>query len=581
MKSLLLATAFLLSCLTVARAQQEADEKYLSIYASLQQVENQTETGNPRQVLGTLTEVHAQLETFQKVYPDWNPAIISFRLEDTGRKIAAVKARLQAAIPLEPLPATTEVVPAQPEASPAAEQALRAQLRAAQSENQTLQAKLKEALSSQPAAADASELARAQEIIRGLMKENDLMKASGVAEKNPDTVSALRQQLAAVQARLTAEQSRAEKLVAENTSLQHDLKHAGNSDAMEVLRSQNERLKAQLATLQSTSKAASTAGDQTAQLQAANAQIATLQSSVAQLTSERDALGNQVKQLSSELDALTALNYEKRLRDLTAQRDDLARQLAASKQKKSRKNADSEEVQTLRARLAVAESQPSPFTPEELALFRQEAPKPEPVSTKRSIAELPSGSAELVASAQRHFSNHEFDAAEADYAKILEHDQNNGLALANLATIELQENKLAQAEKHITAAVAQSPNDIYNLSTLGYLRFLQEKYDDALDVLSRAAKLDPNNPDVQNYLGVTLSHKGLRKQAEAALRKAIEINPNFAAAHNNLAVVYLNQTPPSPYLARWHYQKAIAAGQPRNPDFEKLLADQGTPVEAP
>jgi Flp pilus assembly protein TadD len=187
----------------------------------------------------------------------------------------------------------------------------------------------------------------------------------------------------------------------------------------------------------------------------------------------------------------------------------------------------------------------------------------------------------LVASAQRHFSNHEFDAAEADYAKILEHDQNNGLALANLATIELQENKLAQAEKHITAAVAQSPNDIYNLSTLGYLRFLQEKYDDALDVLSRAAKLDPNNPDVQNYLGVTLSHKGLRKQAEAALRKAIEINPNFAAAHNNLAVVYLNQTPPSPYLARWHYQKAIAAGQPRNPDFEKLLADQGTPVEAP
>jgi len=41
--------------------------------------------------------------------------------------------------------------------------------------------------------------------------------------------------------------------------------------------------------------------------------------------------------------------------------------------------------------------------------------------------------------------------------------------LANLATIELQENKLADAEKHITAALAESPNDAYNLSTLGYL----------------------------------------------------------------------------------------------------------------
>jgi tetratricopeptide (TPR) repeat protein len=125
----------------------------------------------------------------------------------------------------------------------------------------------------------------------------------------------------------------------------------------------------------------------------------------------------------------------------------------------------------------------------------------------------------------------------------------------------------------------QSPEDAYNLSTLGYLKFREEKYDDALDVLSHAAKVDPNNPEIQNYLGVTLSHKGLRVQAETALRKAIQINPLYAPAHNNLAVVYLNQTPPMPLLARWHYQKAVAAGQPRNPDLEKLLADKGAPVD--
>ena len=59
--------------------------------------------------------------------------------------------------------------------------------------------------------------------------------------------------------------------------------------------------------------------------------------------------------------------------------------------------------------------------------------------------------------------------------------------------------------------------------------------------------MDPNNPEIQNYLGVTLSHKGLRVQAETALRKAIQINPLYAPAHNNLAVVYLNQTPPMPH----------------------------------
>ncbi|HEX7655096.1 MAG TPA: tetratricopeptide repeat protein, partial [Verrucomicrobiae bacterium] len=162
--------------------------------------------------------------------------------------------------------------------------------------------------------------------------------------------------------------------------------------------------------------------------------------------------------------------------------------------------------------------------------------------------------------------------------KILERDENNGLALANLATIEMQEGKLDLAEKHITAAVAQSPDDAYNLSTLGFLKFRQDKYDEALDALSRAAKLDPNNPEIQNYLGVTLSHKGQRVPAETALRKSIALSPNYAPAHNNLAVIYLTQTPPMPQLARWHYQKALDAGQPHNPELEKMLADKGAPV---
>ncbi len=161
----------------------------------------------------------------------------------------------------------------------------------------------------------------------------------------------------------------------------------------------------------------------------------------------------------------------------------------------------------------------------------------------------------------------------------MQHDENNGLALANLATIELQQGKLDDADKHITAAVKQSPNDAYNLSILGYLKFRQEKYDDALDALSRAAKLSPQNPEIQNYLGVTLSHKGLRVQAETALRKAIQLDPNYGAAHNNLAVIYVSQQPPLVGLARWHYQKALDGGAPRNLELEKILDAKGEPGE--
>ena len=586
----------ILTCfLTVARAQQEADEKYIAIYGVVQQAETLADTGNPSQALASLKDAQAQLQQFQTVYPDWNPGIVKFRLDDLEKKIAAVQARLPAAF--EPVQTANASPNTQAPQSSAEQAAVQAQLQSAQAENQTLQAKLKEALSSQPTTIDSSELAKAQEMIRSLMKENDLLKANAALARNTNGASILHRQLADALDKYSTEHSRAEKLVSENAALQKDLKAGGNAGgntggdakAVNLLQSENDRLKTQLSALQSAANNATAADEEAAKLKAAHASIASLQSKVTVATLEKGALENKVKQLSTEVDDLRAANNDGRIRDLTEQRDELARQLADAGGKKSRKSDGkggdaqltelSNEMQTLRARLAVDEAKGVPYSPEELALFRETPPKPSTAETTHSIHELPSGTAELVASAQRHFSNHEYDEAEADYRKILERDQNNGLVLANLATIELQENKLAEAEKHITAAIVQSPDDPYNLSTLGFLKYRQEKFDDAFDALSRAAKLDPNNPEIQNYLGVTLSHKGLRVQAETALRKAIEINPSYAPAHNNLAVIYLNQTPPMPMLARWHYEKAVAAGQPRNADLEKLLADKGAPVD--
>ncbi len=605
MKLSWVAVVCLISLLPAARAQQEADEKYIAIYGVVQQAESQAETGEPQTALANLTEAQAQLQQFQKAYPDWNPAIINYRLEDLGKKIVALNARLAAATAPRPAaPAQAAQIQATPSARVSTEEEnLRAQLQSVQAENQALQARLKEALATQPAAIDSGELAKAQEQIRSLMKEKDLLKASAAVDKNTNGIASLRRQLAEALDQYSAAHARGEQLMADNAALQRDLQRVGpDAGALDLLRSQNDRLKSQLAALQAAAADATAAGELAAKLKSANLQIASLQTTVQSantkisslqttvtvVTLEKGALEKKVKQLAAELEALRAANFEGRIRDLTEQRDELTKELANAGRKNPRKNADAQlaqlaaltnEMQTLRARLAVAEAKPVPYSAEELALFRETAPQPNP--SKRSIHELPSGTAELVVSAQRHFANKEFDAAEADYQRILERDQNNGLVLANLATIELQEEKFADAEQHITAALAQSPDDAYNLSTLGYLKFRQEKYDEALDTLSRAAKLDPNNPEIQNYLGVTLSHKGLRVQAETALRKAIQLNPLYAPAHNNLAVVYLNQTPAMPMLARWHYQKAIAAGQPRNPDLERLLADKGAPVDVP
>ena len=601
---------FLVLMRSPARAQQGADDEYLVIYSQIQQADSLSSAGRPREALADFVEAQGELQKFQRVYPDWNPKIVDFRLSYLADKIAELTPQIPATNPPAatgqpaslPAASTPAVPPATGADFEARLQALQAQVQNLQANNTTLEIRLKEALAAQPAMVDPRELARAQEQVRSLMKENDLLKVSlargqggPVVLPGLDTnlVAQLRQALAEANSKLAEEAARADRLTQENQALQGRVQALlASPAAAEALREENALLKKQMAELraQATNPPVASAS---AELADARARISILQSNADVSLLERQALENRVRQLESgaKPPALTPRETENaaRIRELTQERDELLAKLGrANEELYGHKKQDAaaqiaeltDEVTVLRARLAVDESRAVPYTPEELALFKPSAPPvANPDAEKKSIKELPGGSATLVAEAQKYFADKQYDKAEDDYLQILRHDENNGLVLANLAAIEIQQNKLDDAEKHIQAALAQAPNDAYNLSLLGYLKYQQGKYDDALNALSHAARLDPQNPEIENYLGVTLSHKGLRQQAETALRKAVQLDPNYAAAHNNLAVIYISQQPPLPELARWHYEKALAAGQPHNPELEKLLAEKGAPVQ--
>ena len=600
--------------LPAARAQNGGpDDQYIIIYSLIQQADASESSDQTRQALAQYLQVQADLQKFGKIYPDWNPRIVNFRLNYLAEKIAQLTEKMPVATNAPP---ETAAVPAAPGAvSSTALADLQAQLGALHdqvqklsADNSTLQSKLHEALGAQPAAIDPRELARAQEVIRSLMKENDLLKVSlsqgktgpapGASGTAPAAADALRQaQLALAEAnqKLVEQTARADQLALENRALQSRVQTLlASPGAIEALREENEVLKKQIVDLKTVSPTSAETVRLNSELAGMQNQIAALQSAAQVASLEKSALENRVRQLQ-----ITAVNpapvpapgrddNEARLRALTQERDDLLAKLGEANQElygsrkqgaAARINVLTDEVNALRARLAVDEAQVIPYTPEELALFKSATPQlADRVAEKKSIGELPGGAAELVAEAQHYFSAGQYDKAGEDYQKILQHDQNNGLVLANLATIEMEQGRLDEAEKHIKDAVAQSPNDAYNLSVLGYLKFRQEKYDEALDALSRAAKLDPRNPEIENYLGVTLGHQGMRAQAETALRKAVQLDPNYGAAHNNLAVVYISQQPPLLELARWHYQKALDLGQPHNPELEQLLNAKGAPA---
>jgi hypothetical protein len=667
-----------------ARAQGPDDE-YVQIYSVIQEADALNSGGSLSQAMAKYLEAQAALQHFQKSYPDWNPRIFSYRVSYVKDKIAALSAKVP--LPPAPLAATTNRPPgARPEpdvvqpVAPLPSQevtalrnqlgALETQVRGMQADKQLLEAKLKEALAAQPAAMDPRELARAEERVKNLEKENDLLKVGLAQEKakatpgageakslaetqqalteankklaeqtqkfnglaqekkfleaklaqlapTPDNASALesaKKALAEANRQLAAQKDLAAKLTAEKDALQSRLKNpSSDSDTVAALRAENALLKKQAAE----AKTAAGSGSKSSlsrKLAEARAELAALESERDILRVEKLALANRLKQRDASAPGANAAaattvpvltntvvvtqtvtvtnivertaskaEVSARLKTLERERDDLQKKLnAATKELNHRKSQATAarvselegQLAGLKTRLEVYEARQVPFTAEELAVFNKPAPQPAEPAAAPAAKPAHRMSAEtiaLVRDAQHYFANHQLDKAEDAYTQVLRKDQDNVVALANLATIQMENNHLQAAETNILQALARASDDAYSLSILGYLRYRQHQYDAALDALGRAAKLDPQNAQVQNYLGITLAEKGLRGPAETAFRKAIQIEPNYSDAHVNLALIYVAQQPPAFELARWHYQRALTAGHAREPYLEKTL----------
>jgi Flp pilus assembly protein TadD len=592
---------FLVLCfgaITIAQGQG-LDDEYVQIYRLVQEADSLTSSA-PSQALAKYLDAQAALDRFHKGSPDWNPQIVKYRLSYLAKQIASLSAATTpptAAPGGEPKPQAATVASSNQTTPPADWQAqlngLKEQVRQTQSDKALLEAKLKEALAMRPAEADPGQFAKAEERIKTLEKENDLLRVSRENPAPAETINVkaleqARQSLAEANRQLDDRNERLSKLAIEKEALETRLKNSSSeTGGLTDLRTENQLLKKKLAEAQVNTTASAQQPADSRQLTEAKTQIAMLQSDKESLRLEEVALENRIKQLSTtgggNISSVSAPagGDNGRIKQLEGERNELQKRLdAATRELYGRKAKGAagraqdleNQLALVRARLEIFEARALPYSAEELALLKRPEPKlavADPNAGKKSIKELPAGAATLVAEAQRCFAAKQYDKAEAAYLQVLQQDQKNVPTLANLAMIQVKAEHFDNAEANIKQALSLDPEDAYSLYVLGILRFHQAKYDEALDALSHSAKLDPQNAEVQNFLGLTLSEKGMRVPAETALRKAIQLQPSYADAHYNLAVVYATQQPPAPELARWHYQKAIASGLPRNPDLEK------------
>lgn len=193
-------------------------------------------------------------------------------------------------------------------------------------------------------------------------------------------------------------------------------------------------------------------------------------------------------------------------------------------------------------------------------------------------SEVPAEARLLLQEAEQLRQAHRFAEAERKYRAFLGQSPDQVGVLLRLGVCQLELDQTAAARASLQQLLQVDANVSTAYLLLGMIHQREGDSAGALPNLQRAFILDPQNAEILNWLGIVLSQTGKPGASEAALRHAVSLAPQFAAAHHNLAAAYCMGRPQQLEPARQHYRRARELGHPRNPQVEECL---GGPIRDP
>ncbi len=135
------------------------------------------------------------------------------------------------------------------------------------------------------------------------------------------------------------------------------------------------------------------------------------------------------------------------------------------------------------------------------------------------------------------------DLALTEFQRALELDPRNADALSGEAHSYEHAGRPADAEAAYKKAIALRPDYWDGYNVLGIFYDVQGRYDEAVAQYQHALQLTPDNATIYSNLGaayVDANDPRSFQQAEAALKKSIELSPSYGA-YANLGFLYLMQ----------------------------------------
>lgn len=157
------------------------------------------------------------------------------------------------------------------------------------------------------------------------------------------------------------------------------------------------------------------------------------------------------------------------------------------------------------------------------------------------------------------------------FSEALQQDAQMVGARLGLAYCAYQMDDLKQARTHVRAVLSQNASQAQAISLRGLLNLQEGKLSSALDDTARAVELEPEDAQLRKFHGIVLQEARRTEQALEEMRAAVRLNPRDGEALLNVAVLLARSEPPHLEEAQRFYQRALAAGQEREPTLDALL----------
>jgi len=110
----------------------------------------------------------------------------------------------------------------------------------------------------------------------------------------------------------------------------------------------------------------------------------------------------------------------------------------------------------------------------------------------------------------------------------------------NIALIYISKNENEKALAAMADARRENPDDILLLRSEADIYLKMKQMDKYEEVITKVLEKDPNNAELLYNLGVGSDQQGNKKKAKEYYLKAVEIDPSYASAYNNIAVLILS-----------------------------------------